>query len=287
MATQWKPADTVGWDIEDVEGPATVVDRCPACGQAARLVERERVKNLAVFGVALLATERGGRVFTCPLCGAAFEPPDAAVDPDGELLDRLEGLHDQLERAEADVALWSPRVELAARSGDAALAAEASDRVEKRSRAAALLRAEIDRLRGARRWSAADDTAQAPAGRVVAAAVPVAAKGDDVRSAPATSVDDELAVLRERVAAKAPPPSREDDLAALKRKLGIVSSDVAPSVPSPSAPARAEPVEEDDTAALKRKLGRSAVSPEGSGAAPPAGDDSELAALKERLRPKR
>ncbi|MDB4929080.1 MAG: hypothetical protein JWM10_1564, partial [Myxococcaceae bacterium] len=165
MGIDWKRAETDGWDIEDVDKPRSVADTCPRCGQASRLLERERVKNLSVFGVSLVATERGGRVFECPLCRARFEPPqggvDSEVDLDAAVIDQLTGLHDQLEKAEDDVALWSSRVSVAAKSRDAALAKEAQDMVERRSRAAASLRAEVERLRRQLRrgGSAADETA--------------------------------------------------------------------------------------------------------------------------------
>ncbi|MDO9022651.1 MAG: hypothetical protein Q7V43_37350 [Myxococcales bacterium] len=311
MGIDWKRADTEGWDIEDVDKPRSVADTCPRCGQASRLLERERVKNLTVFGVSLVATERGGRVFECALCRARFEAPEGGVasdeDLDAAVIDQLTGLHDQLDKVEDDIALWSGRVTIAARSRDAALAREAQDMVERRSRAAASLRAEVDRLgRQLRRGSAADETAQAPVRRgllLTAASAPTAAEGDEQAPAPAAPeaagprVDDELAALRQKVAAKvaavgAPgaAPSKEDELTALKRRLGMIPKEGAgdaPAEPAESAPpGDAAPID-DEVAALKRRLRGDAAPVASPVEAPAPSDDDELSDLKSRLRPKR
>ena len=285
MAMEWKGAGVDGWEIEEVDRPRTIADRCARCGKASRLVERERVKNLGLFGVAIVATERGGRVFVCPLCGAVFEPPAGApsgADADADVIDRLTTLHEQLERAEDDVALWTPRIAVAARSGDTALATEAHDMVQRRSRAAALLRAEIEPLqRSLRRGRAGEDTAQAPAGRLSRTVRAVATEGTAVEvERPERSVEDDLAALRAKLAVKPVVTPKEDDLAALKRKLGLLPAEAAVEVPV----AKVELPEDDEDAALKRKLARPATP---SVEAPSEGDDAQLAALKERLRPKR
>lgn len=321
MGIDWKRADTEGWDIEDVEGPRSVADTCPGCGRASRLLERERVKNLSLFGVSLVATERGGRVFECTLCGARFEAPEGGVaspdDLDASVIDQLTGLHDQLDKAEEDVALWSSRVTVAARSRDAELAKEAQEMVERRTRAAAALRADIERLgRQLRRGSAADETAQAPVrrGLLLGPRSAPAAAGDE---APATGqpvgapvgalvgapgearVEDELAALRQKVAAKAAAasPDREDELTALKRRLGMIAREGAADEPAP--PSQPGPAEElpgdDEVAALKRRLRGSAptseapagASPGVSPEAPSATDDDELSDLKNKLRPRK
>jgi hypothetical protein len=300
MGIDWKRADTDGWDIEDVDKPRSVADTCPRCGQASRLLERERVKNLTVFGVSLVATERGGRVFECTLCRARFEAPEGVID-------QLTGLHDQLDKVEEDIALWSGRVTIAARSRDAALAKEAQDMVERRSRAAASLRAEVDRLgRQLRRGSAADETAQAPVRRgllLAAASAPTVGAGDEQAPAPAAveaagaKVDDELAALRQKVAAKvaavsapSPAPSKEDELTALKRRLGMIPKEGAGDAPAepaePAAPGDAVAVD-DEVAALKRRLRGDAPPTANPVEAPTPSDDDELSDLKSRLRPKR
>lgn len=313
MGIDWKRADTDGWDIEDVDEPRSVADTCPRCGQASRLLERERVKNLTVFGVSLVATERGGRVFECALCRARFEAPEGGVaseeDLDASVIDQLTGLHDQLDKVEEDIALWSGRVTIAARSRDAALAKEAQDMVERRSRAAASLRAEVDRLgRQLRRGSAADETAQAPVRRgllLAAASAPAVAEGDEQAPAQAAEVagprvDDELAALRQKVAAKvaaagAPSaaPSKEDELTALKRRLGMIPKEGAGDAPAepaepaePAAPGDAASVD-DEVAALKRRLRGDAAPVASPVDAPAPSDDDELSDLKSRLRPKR
>lgn len=306
MGTEWKRADTEGWDIEDVDKPRSVADTCPRCGQASRLLERERVKNLSVFGVSLVATERGGRVFECTLCHARFDPPEAGVESEADLdaavIDQLTGLHDQLEKVEDDVALWLSRVTVAAKSRDAALAKEAQDMVERRSRAAASLRAEVERLRKQlRRGSAADETAQAPTRRLLLGAAVArsdeAGERPDEAGEPAEARgDDELAALRQKVAAKvaaggAVAAPKEDELTALKRRLGMIPREAAAEGAAPAAGDRAPeaadgPAVDDEVAALKRRLRGNAPPVEAAPAPPPAADD-DMNDLKSRLRPKK
>ena len=174
MGIDWQRADTEGWDIEDVDRARTVADTCPRCGQASRLVERERVKNLTVFGVALVATERGGRVFECTLCSARYEVPEGGVERaeelDASVIDQLTGLHDQLDAVEEDLAVWQSRVTLAARSSVAVLAKDAQEMFERRSRAAAstLRRA----ASAAARRPAAGRTTRAPPSRTASSRPP-------------------------------------------------------------------------------------------------------------------
>jgi hypothetical protein len=296
MGIDWKRADTDGWEIEDVDKARSVADTCPRCGQASRLLERERVKNLKVFGVSLVATERGGRVFECTLCRARFEAPEGGVASDEELdasvIDQLTAMSDQLDRVEEEVALWSGRVTIAARGRDAALAREAQDMVERRSRAAAMLRADIDRLRRQlRRGSAADETAQAPTRReALLLAPPSAAPAEEV-AAPPSRVEDELAALREKVAAKVAAPEKEDELTALKRRLGMLPKEGADAAEAAEAPAEADAASDapadDELTALKRRLRGSAPAPAPTPEAPAPTEDDEMSDLKSRLRPKR
>lgn len=304
MGIDWKRADIEGWDIEDVDRPRSVADTCPRCGQASRLLERERVKNLSLFGVSLVATERGGRVFECALCHARFDAPEGGVasdeDLDSSVIDQLTGLHDQLEKVEDEVALWSSRVTIAARSRDATLAKEAQDLVERRSRSAASLRAEIERLRKQlRRGSAADETAQAPSGRkLLGPATAPESIGDEAPAAVEPTVEpavepkleDELAALRQKVAAKAAAaPAKEDELTALKRRLGMIPKEgVEEGSAPPSQPAAAEELPADDeVAALKKKLRGSAPTAATPVEPPPPADDDEMSDLKSKLRPKK
>lgn len=323
MGIDWKRADTEDWDIEDVEKARSVADTCPRCGQASRLVERERVKNLTVFGVALVATERGGRVFECTLCNARFEAPEGGVereeDLDASVIDQITGLHDQLDAVEEELEVWRSRVTLAARSSDPVLAKDAQEMFERRTRAAASLRTEIEALaKQLRKGSAADETAQAPARRgllpaaraAVASLTGTDAAEEGAAAAPApAAVEDELAALRQKLATKAATPTptptptptggapvtKEDELTALKRRLGMLpAEDGAPkpaareSVESAADPA-GQDAKDDEVAALKRKL-RGTPAPTASAptpeAAPPT-DDDEMADLKNKLRPKR
>lgn len=288
----WKRADVGGWDIEDIDKPRSVADTCPRCGQASRLLERERVKNLSLFGVSLVATERGGRVFECTLCQARFDPPEGGVaseeDLDASVIDQLTGLHDQLDKVEEEIALWSSRVTIAARSRDAALAGEAQDMVERRTRVAAALRTDIERLgKQLRHGSAADETAQAPVRRgllLAAKSAPTAAADEAFVSE--AKVEDELAALRQKVAAKAAAmPSQEDELTALKRRLGMIPKEGTEAPVVAVAVVEEVPALEDELTALKRKLRGSA--PAAPTEAPAPTDEDEMSDLKNKLRPKR
>jgi len=316
MGIDWKRADTEGWDIEDVDRARTVADTCPRCGQASRLVERERVKNLTVFGVALVATERGGRVFECTLCNARYEVPEGGVereeDLDASVIDQLTGLHDQLDAVEEELEVWRSRVTLAARSSDPVLAKDAQEMFERRTRAAASLRADIEALgKQLRKGSAADETAQAPARRgLLAAAKAAVGMGDETAVAPVVAapvaVVDELAALRQKVAAKAvaataaaaAAPTKEDELTALKRRLGMIPAEGAAKAKEPTEEAPAEvaagtaagaeqDAADDEVAALKRKLRGTPAPAASAPEAPPKTDDDEMADLKNKLRPKR
>ncbi len=279
MAIEWKRAEDEGWDVEDVDRPRAVEDRCPACGRPTRMVERERVRNLTVLGVPIIATEKGGRVFQCARCGATFEAPDAL--PEGErdvgpeVLEAIADLEDQLRKAEDEAGLWRVRAQLADQQREPELTRDAREMVKHAERAAAACRAEIERMRGGRRRAfATEETAQGPG--APAAEGESAAKDDtDVVRRPADPIEAELAALRERVAKKparkappaeeesppreesaAPPAEEEDDLAALKKKLGAQrpAATEAHHVEGKAPPDAPPPTDEDPAEALKRKL---------------------------------
>ncbi|MEZ4405387.1 MAG: hypothetical protein R3A52_02670 [Polyangiales bacterium] len=255
MAIDWKRADDEGWDVEDIDRPRTVEDRCPACGRPTRMIERERVRNLTVLGVPIIATDKGGRVFQCARCGATFEVPDAL--PEGErdvgpeVLEAIADLEDQLRKAEDDAGLWRVRAQLADQQREPELTRDAREMVKRAERTAAACRAEIERMRGGRRRAfATEQTAQGPGapaeGSPVEGAAQPAVKDDvDVVRRPADPIEAELAALRERVARKpARKPAPAEDKPA----------------PAPAeAPAAAE--EDDELTALKRKLGAQRAAP--------------------------
>lgn len=298
-------ADTDGFDIEDIERPRTLAATCPACGRAAKLVECELVRNLTVLGVPIVATGRGGRVFQCPHCEAAFVPPEgmADVSADDELTDdtfeTIAALQDRLDAAESELATWRTRVELAAKRGDEELARDARALVEKQERLVRALRDDLAKQRGGRHWSPADETAQEPVGaslRALLEKLRPQATGDKPAEAPASPPspddDDELASLRRKAVEKAAEkaaaePSHEDAVAALRRKLGLdgAKPDAPKSPDAPKAPqAPAEP-EDDEVAQLKRKLARPAPDAPPTPATPPAeSSDDEAEALKRKLK---
>ena len=234
---------------------------------------------------------------------------ERAEELDASVIDQLTGLHDQLDAVEEDLAVWQSRVTLAARSSDAVLAKDAQEMFERRSRAAASLRAEIEGLgRQLRKGSAADETAQAPARRGLLAAAKAAVgvveeKAVAQVSVVTAAVEDELAALRQKVAAKAVAaaavaPTKEDELTALKRRLGMIPAEggLRAKEPTEEAPAEVaagtargaeQDAADDEVAALKRKL-RGTPAPAASAPdAAPKTDDDEMVDLKNKLRPKR
>lgn len=275
MGAEWTVISRGDHDVEEVASPRTLVSVCPSCGSRARLVERELVRNLKLLGVALLATERGGRVFQCSQCeGLCVREGDdlplglSARLPDD---DRAEELTERVLKAEDEAVTWARRAEVADERGDAALAAEMREQAAKSSRAAKLLRRELAAATGAPLGhSAAEETAQGVA--VGAAADANGAVGSsEAPAAQAPSIDDELSALRARVAEKkrpaAPAPTPADDeLASLKAKLARGSAAPEPVVEAPAAPvdegAGSEPEppaeeggdEGDEFAAMKRRL---------------------------------
>lgn len=110
---------------------------CPSCKRWVRFVEKDLVKNLKVFGLSLIGVEDPKRVFACPSCNTAIEPPqDAGLsrsDP------RVVALERKIQRYDVDVELWSRRAALAESRGDDVLAREARSVVER-------ARAERDKL---------------------------------------------------------------------------------------------------------------------------------------------
>jgi len=274
MASGWVVVERGDLDVEEVLQARSVLGECPSCGRRARLVERELVRNLRVLGVPLIATERGRRVFQCPSCEAlcAREGDDLGVGAQGAGDDeaRVEALTERVLKAEDEVVLWTQRASVAAEKGDEPLAQEARAMAERSARSALLLRREIAALVGARpNVSAADETAQGRASVEPEAltAAPVAEVAPVPEVAPEVALEDELAALRARVAEKKRPkepakpdgPPVDDEIAALKAKLGRAAPEAKPEAPAPSeAPAQPEAREgdgdDDEFASLKRKL---------------------------------
>ncbi len=288
---------SVGWvvvprgehDVEEVADARSALAECPSCGGRVRLTERELVRNLKVLGLALLATERAGRVYQCPRCDAlcAREGDELPLGLAGAEVDdaRVETLTDRVLKAEDESALWAQRAAVAASRGESTLADEMRAQSSRSARAAKVLRKELAALTGARAdHSAAEDTAQGPAPAAAPEDAPEALPAARLEPAvpPADTLEDELAALRAKVQSKRRPASGEpakaepaktvepveDDLVALKAKLGRPSS--------------AEPRPADDTPAPPA----SGDKPADDKPAPPPSDDDELAAMKRSLRKK-
>lgn len=290
MSAGWVVVPWGEHDVEEVADARSALAECPSCGSRVRLTERELVRNLKVLGLALLATERAGRVYQCPRCDAlcAREGDELPLGIAGAEVDdaRVEALTERVLKAEDESALWGQRAEVAASRGESALADEMRAQSTRSARAAKVLRKELAALTGARAdHSAAEDTAQGPAPTAVTDEVPAAPPAAHAEPAapPADTLEDELAALRAKVQSKRRPapaePAKveplkgaepaEDDLAALKAKLGRPAP--ADAAPAPAPPAGSEPTEREPT--------------EGK-PAPPASDDDELAAMKRSLRKK-
>jgi hypothetical protein len=128
MNKPWTIVGGTGYDLEDVDQPRTREMECPSCKKYVRFVEKDLVKNLKVFGLPLIGVEDPKRVFACPSCNTAIEPPkDAGLsrnDPKVASLDRKRA------RLKEDIELWLRRAELAQRRGDDVLARDARGVVE-------------------------------------------------------------------------------------------------------------------------------------------------------------
>lgn len=129
MNKPWAIVGGTGYDLEDIDNPRTREMECPSCKRFVRFVEKDLVKNLKVFGLSLIGVEDARRVFACPSCNTAIEPPtDAGLtrsDPKVAALER------KLNKLKEDAELWERRANLAARSGDDVLAKDALEMVRR------------------------------------------------------------------------------------------------------------------------------------------------------------
>lgn len=129
MNKPWTIVGGTGYDLEDVDHPRTREMQCPSCKRYVRFVEKDLVKNLKVFGLPLIAVEEPKRVFACPACNTAIEPPsDAGLSRSDPKVASLERKRAKLEE---DIELWLRRAELAQKRGDDLLARDALGLVEK------------------------------------------------------------------------------------------------------------------------------------------------------------
>lgn len=240
----WVTVPVEAASLEDVESPRLVIDACPACQRRARLVERA-VTRAADGGWRIWYTrEVVRRVIQCEKCRACFELPESGLPPWEEKPEQREKslelarLRARFRNLTAEAARWQKRSELAIRANDLPLAEEARRMAARYEGEAHATRAEIERLGGE---------------------LPGAPKPDPGEKA----LDDELAAMREKAAAKkaaqesAPASSPEDDeLAALKQKVARKEPEPPPPPAEPPAPAPPPPPanEDDELAALKRKL---------------------------------
>jgi hypothetical protein len=144
MAKPWVIVGGTGYDLEDIDNPRTREMECPSCSRRVRFIEKDLVKNLKVLGVSLVGVEEPRRVFACPSCNTAVEPPPdaglASTDPKVVAVER------RIARAREDVELWSRRADLADKRGDDVLAREARAVVDRARAELAQLETELARL---------------------------------------------------------------------------------------------------------------------------------------------
>lgn len=285
MPNEWSRADDAGWDVEDVDRPRVVEERCPGCGQPSRLIERERVRNLKVLGVPIIATERGGRVFECEKCGERFDVPEGFEKNGGgdrelgdDVFELIEGLEEQKQKARGEVQLWKGRARLAEREGQTELVGEARERLSRAERVVSACEREIERLTGRSALVfATEETAQGGEKTVARENGEGEGGEDDTREEEsektvARGLEDELAALRERVEKKSRREVKEekidavgegvererdeveDELEVFKKKLKEAREE-APGGRAERARSEGEKGREEDPAEmLKRKL---------------------------------
>ena len=117
MSAGWVVVPRGEHDVEEVVEARSALAECPSCGSRVRLTERELVRNLKVLGLALLATERAGRVYQCPRCDALCvrEGEELPLALGGAEVDdaRVEALTERVLKAEDEAALWAQRAAVA------------------------------------------------------------------------------------------------------------------------------------------------------------------------------
>lgn len=251
-----------GYDVEDVDNPRTHDMVCPGCEKHVRFVEKQLVKNFKFLGVSWLGLERGPRVFQCPRCLVCVEPPTenpSSPPPDPEVV-RLQSL---LTRVEDEIWLWRQRAELAMRKGHSDLATEALRMADKAEREASRLRNELDR-----RSKGALPTPTAP---VTPSATTTTVSNDPVAptAPPANSKTDD--------------PEIEDEIAALKRRLAQRTSGVRDTANTPPSDER-NPTRTVTAVEPARGTEAPATPGTSAAAAPPAGDNDDVEALKRKLK---
>lgn len=266
--TRWNELEIEGFEVEDVESPRSAPGPCPACGKSVRLIERELVRNLKVFGVSLVAVERGGKVFQCSACQACFEPPETLPEeaPAPPSRASVEGerayLQRKLKEASDEATLWRERMTLAEHRKDETLAREAKGLVTRYAAIVETLRDELATLDGSPVGQATKVSDEAVDDDLAALKKKAAERPVVAPATPAAGASDEAAPSRPPT----PKPSRDDELEALRRRLGLApaaaappAAETLPETPAPTAPVAAPtppaPGEADDEmAALKRKL---------------------------------
>ncbi len=207
MAKPWTIVtdNLTGYDLEDIETPQRREMACPSCEKTGIFTEKVLVKNLKMFGVSVVSVEPERRVYQCPFCQSAVEPPpDVALAPDDP---RVAALKRRMAKAREDVDVWTRRADLAARAGDDVLAKEAQTVAEQNRETAENYAAEIAALTSTDGAGTASTT-EKPS--VVARKTPGGIKREE------PSVDRDFAALKARLGSK--PASAESATSTPPRK---------------------------------------------------------------------
>lgn len=248
MNKPWAIVGGTGYDLEDIDNPRSREMECPSCKRFVRFVEKDLVKNLKVFGLSLIGVEDARRVFACPSCNTAIEPPTdaglARTDPKVAALDR------KLSKLKEDAELWERRANLAARSGDDVLAKDALDMVRRAKEQLAQTEREMARLTA---WD------------------------DEPEDKPVV-----VARLKSSGALDTEGPSIDKAFSALKSKLSTVASAVGTAAENITAPSESDEPSRSPT--LFARGGEAEEEARKKAAIDKAAED-EFAALKARFKP--
>lgn len=267
MNKPWAIVGGTGYDLEDVDNPRAREMECPSCKKYVRFVEKDLVKNLKVFGLSLIGVEDPKRVFACPSCNTAIEPPTDAglnrADPKVATLDR------KAQQLKEDIELWERRADLAQKRGDDVLARDARGvgndlraELEKTQRAIAKLTA----------WD--DEVEEKP--------VVVARLKSSGQESEGPSIDKAFSALKSKLATVASAVGGGDSSDAEPPKASSPFVKGAEADEARKRDAAIDRAAEDEFAALKAKLKTGAAAPSATpNAAPSVGAASEGAPVSD------
>jgi hypothetical protein len=247
MAKPWTIVtdNLTGYDLEDLEHPQRRELQCPSCEKTGIFTEKELVKNLKMFGVSVVAVEDTRRVYQCPFCQSAVEPPpDVALAPDDP---RVAALKRRMAKAREDIDVWTRRAELASRAGDDVLASEARAVAEQNRELVAKYQSEIAALTSTDGTPATSGASEA----LLHGSKSSFAKREEV------SIDRDFAALKAKFGSKGTTPVATAE--AIRTEATQATSDIRAAAGTPGDSATTEPTDtstdaDEELARLKAKL---------------------------------